>query len=67
MRKMKKLTLGRETLRALDAEAIQRAAGGYPPLTGGGCAVSLTCGGSVTCPASYGCTELNSCQICHQN
>jgi hypothetical protein len=64
MRKMKKLTLGRETLRALDPNAVAQAAGG----TG----LTFSCACSGTPWFSAGCPHAgtnNSCErgTCHEN
>ncbi len=62
MRKMKKLTLGRETLRTLEPAALGP--------VGGGTGLTFSCACSGTPYFSVGCPRAgtnNSCEICYEN
>jgi hypothetical protein len=64
MKKTRKLSLHKETLRALDPESLVEGRGGYTAF----CTYTCYCGGSNGCAVTNGCAGTNnSCGICHEN
>lgn len=60
---LRKLTLSRETLRALNNDGLRHAAGGITALN---CPLSADtqCTGPNSCECTYGCTEVRCSKAC---